>query len=549
MHLEDKLVKNYKFMDHKTKLSKEEAEAYLKKTYGMDVISDYEDYDSELVKYIKKFVEKSGYKDKINLSALEINLTDEKNQIIWEKLIKEVCNIIDDPMSYCDDIYCAVYMGWIYNNVDDDLFKKEINARRKMGEREDVWRKRVKAKKILEKTKRNIQIAWKRSDSRINKEIVRKLYPVPVIQMCDTDLFDGEEYDITDEADKYEIQSIPGGCFMYHKTMISQAHINILDVETEITDYTRYSFKNTYDIYNSLKKSYIENLLLMEYSLGIGFINRMYLFIRCFDSIRELEGLISVIKEGTALEPFVIRTKIMELIFSSGIKMSTEDEVYKVIEFVKTIKNVISAVFEQILELEWYKYNYFLSDEAGRIYNLHLQVKSVWEKYYNDDKVYEEWTRECHICDWRNIRDVHDCFWDVMPDEELIKLTNDPNDFNLPFDYWNKVICRQIHNVFGQSAILFVGEVRNEAGNKIRSQAEEKMRKIEFPETVEELYDIYYTLRKEAYEEIKEKEKKIFNKMEIKVRKKGQGKEQRLEQKHVYAILSREVIKTLLCIK
>lgn len=226
--------------------------------------------------------------------------------------------------------------------------------------------------------------------------------------------------------------------------------------------------------------------------------------------------------------------------------MSTEEEVCNAIKFVEVIKNVVSAIFEQILEMEWYKYNYFLSDVEGRMRYLHLQVKSAWGKYYNDEEAYKNWTKDCHICDWRNIRQVHDCFFDVLPEEKLIELTKSSS---LSFEYLNEVIQWEIHNVFGQSVTLVVGETRNDAGKKIRSQVEEEMREMEFPDTVEELYDIYYELRNKAYKEIKEKEKKLFNKMEIKVRKNGQGKEQRLEQKHVYAILSREVIKTLLCIK
>ncbi len=539
-------MKQYKFMNPKSRLSKLEAEVYLKKKYGIDVVSDFEDYDSEIPQYINRFVDESGYKEKINLPALGVIPSDEKKRVIWEKLIKEVCNIIDEPISYCDDTHCAIYMGWIYNNANDEIFKKEINIRRKKGESEDTWEKRVRAKKALEKTKTDIQIAWKKSDSRVNKELVRKLYPVPVVQMCDMNSFKNDEYDIEDEADKYEIQSIPGGCVRYHKTMISLSHINIFDVESDIEDYTRYSFKNTYAIYSALKESYMENLLLMEYSLGIGYINQIYPYVRMFGSVRELEGSLSVIRTGTTLTPFVIRKKIMDLIFSSGIKMSSEEEVCNAIKFVEVIKNVVSEIFEQILEIEWYKYNYFLSDVAGRMRHLHLQVKSAWEKYYNDEEAYKNWTKECHICDWRNVRQVQDCFYDVLPEEKLIALTKSSS---LSFEYLNEVIQWEIHNVFGQSVILVVGKARNEAGKKIKSQVEEEMREMEFPDTVEELYDIYYKLRNKAYKEIKEKEKKIFNKMEIKIRKNGKGKEQRLEQKHVYAILSREVIKTLLCIK
>lgn len=545
-------MKQYKFMNPKTKLSIPEAEVYLKKKYGSDVISNFEDFDSEIPKYIQQFVGESGYKEKINLFALGINPIGNDNKTIWNKLAKDVCSIIADPMSYYDDILCAVYMGYIYGMEDNDLFKLQIDIPQKDNESKDDYRKRVniEEQKLID-LKNKLQRAWKRKDIYVDKENVRRLYPVPVLQWCDTEEFKSGEPSIVDNEIKCEIQSIPGGCYDYHITMISQKHINIFDVESEIEDYTRYSFKNTYAICDSLKESYIENLLLMEYSLGIGYTNQMYSHIRDLNTINRVDGSLNVITAGALITPFVLRMKIMNLVFSSGIKLSTEKEVYNVETFVFAIRDVVSTVFERILELEWHKYRYFLSDDEKRLRYLYLQVKGIWERYFSDEDVYSDWINECGIKDWRNNKGVEDCFYDIMSDKEFQKMKKEPLQYIAPLEYSDKVIPIKIENVFGESIVICVGVPKNDVGDAIIKQVIEKMSETRFPETMTWMYKKYYKIRKNVYEEIKENEKEKFNKMEIKIRgrEKNKTREQKLEKQHVYAMLSREVMKTLLCTK
>jgi len=275
----------------------------------------------------------------------------------------------------------------------------------------------------------------------------------------------------------------------------------------------------------------------------------MYPHICKIDTINKVEDVLNVICAGVKITPFVIRMKIMSLIFSSQINITNSRELDNAERFVDAVADIVAYVYERILELEWYKFCFFLKDNETQFTFLNIKIKNIWKKYYDDAKVYNDWIEECGIHDWRGIKSFQDCFWDVLTLEELMDLSVEEDLTPITFEYLNKVDILRIRNVFDEEATIFIGLPKNEIGKAIDDKVYEKIGKMKMPKKTQTVCRRFYRLREQQYYNLRKSESEKFKKMEVKIRRDNKKKEQKLGKQHVYAILSREVIGTLLYLK
>lgn len=434
-----------------------------------------------------------------------------------DKMLKDLERIIMDPISYFEDIMSAVYIGLLYSDPKQDSFANRLGFRenRPKEESELLYR--------FEKDKCEIASVWssKSNDEKINKKSVKENYPVPIYE--------------NDEENS--IRSLPGGCFRYHHTLISKDNISIFDIKTEMKSFKRYSFVKMYRIYDELKDTLVENLLLMEYSLGVGYASQIFHYTKEMEKTKELEQLNKLVELGAQIVPFFIRKKVMSVLWEylhvKGFDKNCVDNYVLVI--LTAVKDMVMKVYMSSLELCW-KICFRHKNEKLMYYIERILLHS-WLDYYNANEVYKEMISECEVHDWRGINKVEDCFAFVRGYPEhimskgIIKIESE-----VVLD-----MCKvSLQDYFGNYKIIYVERPINELGMELLRLTMEKINREKLPDNDMEIYRKYYSVRNNIYKELLKKEKLMLKGKDIKMPSTN------LKPQHVYALLQKEIISTLL---
>lgn len=366
---------------------------------------------------------------------------------------------------------------------------------------------------------------WFTVDNKIDRDTVKENYPVPI----KVKMFEGGKEGV--------IKSISGGCFDYHKTMISKRNIAIFDTSITEGSFQRYSFVKNHEIYNELRNSSIENLLLMEYTLGIGYTNLLFEYLKNVDEYSKIQQFYPLIASGAENSHFYIRKQITKVIWEyvenemNGGMVS--DKCIKNAEIImKKANSTVVKVMNLVLEVWWYLYMCKVTDYEWNA--LVVGAQTCWRKYFDEEIAYKEWITTCKTQDWRDVENVEAAFEyvDGLPyaDEEQ-RINN--------FEHLRTTWLLRISDIDDNVRHLVVESPKNKIGEIVIERTVKKLKYEEFPESPEKLYSLYDEIKRKEFDKFKQEEKNKFNSVNLIIK----PNTYKIKAHHVYALLNHTVIK------
>lgn len=481
-------MRTYEFMNREA-LKKIDIPQEVKKKFGVEIDENTFSNSKKMVKDLEKIFREN----------IKENLQEDWNEVIEEngaeeiKYLKEtmarIKKMIYDLSMYQVDLTADIFMGILradenYNIIFDCDW-------------EEKW----------DKGAYNLNI---------NMENAKKHYPF--VDRCD-----------------FKKDGIPGGCEEYHKLMIFQKNMDVFNVadDKDKENLTRYGFPKTYKIYERLKDTLLENMILLEETQGIAYTNHIYHYVKKIMKKETLEKLLEVIQKGLEIRPMFLRNKVIDAImeYMEFFSFSENSKKLAIEKLEQTIIDDINWIYEWILEFEWYVC--WLAYKKNRLYkdfdNIQLYLLENFEKDYNMDEVYEDWIQKMNLHDWRNVKTVDDCFSyintkPVNPVELMQKGEN---------------IC--IETADGKQESLWIKKPLNLLGEKIQKEAIEEIKKARnLPQNKQEWSKLYAKKKEDIFEKIKKEEEHAWNNQDIM----APGK--RLKIFHTYAMIHRTVIRKLI---
>lgn len=460
--------------------------------------------DKQLFDYLKCMMQQARINRKISELKQKLTYDSDIKKKVAEACLNDIELILNKPESYYEDLAGIIYMGLLYIDPKNDFFNDCIGVSKKKRDEGVSKKKRDERERI--------QSVWCRNNksNMTDKEEVRKNYPIPIKR----------EEDAT-------IISIPGGCSYYHSTMISLENLCLFDLNEKSDSYQKFSFHKMHGIYEELKDKPIENLLLMEYSLGIGFANYSYSYIRGLESYDELKMVRPIIREATSITQIFLRKEIMKVLWGYyGVSTCGEHDIKNMVLILNSVRELITDVFEKTLEVCWY--SVVLKKVEYNLYDLKLSIESSWRKYFDENCIYQDWIDFLRVKDWRTIKDVEDCFFNS-------------NHENTVMDFFCYDLF-PIIDLVGKECAIKIDRATNEIGNMVLKSCQEKLRTIEIPDDEEKVYQLFYSIRKEMFEKIQSEEKKRFCVRDLKVR----NNLKKVNVTHIYAVIMKDIISVLL---
>ena len=452
----------------------------------------------------KRFI-KTGTKNRLEtfVSSNDKGLT--------KKTVEEIINVVTDPQNYVPDLLCAIFMRFGDYAVPNGYGQAEKEIQIKV---DSAWMRESNADE--------------NDVCKVNKNSVNRCYPVQV------------------ECYEGKVVKIGGTCMPFHYVMISPANIGMFDLDSEISSLKRYSYMRAYKIYEELKDTPLQNLLLAELSLGIGYTSFLYSRLRKIRDKEKLDKILEAIKPCSKMELFFIRKKILERLFDDlriyTYEKNELDEICGVLNaLLETVSAEVCKIYDRVLNIWWATHLAF-----GKVKDfgyIHSCLISFWDGYYNDKIVYKDHVKHFGIYDWRNITCYQNCF-NAIPDFTLFNDDSDKikegkikkriegiEDISYPYLNFMKVMHLK-------DKVLLVESFCNEIGYEIQERVVEELNLIELPESLSEIYFLYYEKIENVYNELRSIDKSVVN-VDVK-RPKG------LKCIHLYAEIHYEVMKALL---
>lgn len=455
--------------------------------------------DKQLFDYLKRMMQQARINRKISELKQKLTYDSDIKKKVAEACLNDIELILNKPESYYEDLAGIIYMGLLYIDPKNDFFDDCIGVSQKKSD-----------------ARERIQSVWCRKNkaNMTNKEEVRKNYPIPI-------------RDTTKIESDARILSIPGGCDYYHNTMISLENLCLFDLNEKSDSYQKFSFHKMHGIYEELKDKPIENLLLMEYSLGIGFANYSYSYIRGLKSYDELKMMSPIIREATSITQIFLRKEIMKVLWGYyGVSTCGEHDIKNMVLILNSVRELITDVFEKTLEVWWY--TVILKKVKCNLYDLKLSMEVSWRRYFDENCIYQDWIDFLRTKDWRSIKTVEDCFCKNNHDNTVM-------DF---FCYDLLTII----DVMGRKCTIRIERSTNEIGNMVLSRCQEKFRTIELPDDEKKVHKLFLTIRKEMFEQIQREEQSRFCVRDLKVR----NNLKKVNVTHIYAVIMKDIIAVLL---
>lgn len=511
----------FKFMKNEDKKSNTEfmkrAKEYYKRTYDINlerklIFLNDGVLKEKLEKIVKK--NKDSFSKEWNSLKEEITSDNEKERELILNIFKYLENTIYESVNYVDDIISLIYMGLLHNDSKYDIFSENYIE---LEENKDI--------------KKELQSVWQRKANKegnvekINKESARAYYPTQIISK--------EIVRDPVEGAKLEIESIPGGCLMFHKVAMSMNNIGLFDVETDNISIKRYSYGRMYTIYEELKNSPIENILLAEYSLGIGYTCQIYSnVLKDIKTREELEMITNLILCGAEIPYFFIRKNMVDVICALikedklSIKLTT-----KVERIWEKANEIINKVMQDVLKIWWFPY-YLFSTEKELI-SLREYLSEKWNYYYNDDVVYNDYREFFRVDDWRIMKNVEECFYKI---EGLKKDKIDEEKVKIPLWENYKLYADAFEDADGYRHILYYEGYINGYGKEVQKRTIERMSKEHFSQ-IEEKNKRYYDIREEEFEKVRKEKMHEFINYDVK------RNVAKMQVPHKYALIHRKIVR------
>lgn len=455
--------------------------------------------DKQLFDYLKHMLQQTKTNKKISELKQKLTYDSDIKKKVLEASLHDLELILNKPESYYEDLASMIYMGLLYLDPKNDFFDNSLDV----SPQKEAARERI-------------QSVWCRKNkaNMTNKEDIRKNYPVPIS-------------DTTKIESDAKISSIPGGCDYYHNTMISLENLCLFDLNEKSDSYQKFSFHKMHGIYEELKDKPIENLLLMEYSLGIGFANYSYSYMRGLKSYDELKMVSPIIREATSITQIFLRKEIIKILWGYyGVSTCGEHDIANMVLILNSVKELITDVFEKTLEVWWY--TVVLEKVEYNLYELKLSLEASWRSYFDENCIYQDWIDFLRTKDWRSVKTVEDCFCKTNHDNTVM-------DF-FCYDFL------PIVDVMGRECTIRIEKSTNEIGNMVLSRCQEQFRTIEIPDEEIKVYKLFHDIRKEMFEEIQKEEQSRFFVRDLKVR----SSLKKVNVTHIYAVIMKDIISVLL---
>lgn len=332
----------------------------------------YEDFIQQLQQILSNELKKEKWEQNVNSIICENSINGTKEAERFKGIISEISRKISSIESYMRDLWADIYMGILRAEEDNDI---EPNDLMKIG-----WESRA-------------------CNHNINMESARKHYPLA---------------DYGD--DRFPMGGIPGGCKEYHELMMQQKNIGFFDTDSEKESLKSYAFPQTYEIYQKLADSPVENLLLLEKTQGAGYTNQLFHYLKKVTDKKQLEKFEEIIIAVTDT-PMFIRKDITDEIWRYLREFSYNDAA---IQYVKNeiygIACMIKRAYEKIWKYSWQKVEGFEAPIGSLKGILEWHLKN----YFNWTEVNEDFIKRKGLLDVKNIEKAEECF--IKYGEELVPI-------------------------------------------------------------------------------------------------------------------------------
>lgn len=390
------------------------------------------------------------------------------------------------------------------------------------------------------------------------------------------------------ETEGFPLNGIPGGCEEYHKLMMNQKNISIFDTSISKEDKNisifdiginkekknisikKYGFQKAHDIYEELKNAPVENLLLLEKTLGIGYANQLFYYVNSFTDFDRLSQLKEVIKSCVGVPMFArkyVTNKLWGYLKATGYNSF-------IIQYIEEVGYLLACLvdeaYEAVLELYWYVYYLTYWNDCLHS-SILLDIENYWKQYFDEETVYSNILESEKIHDWRGIKDVEDCFFPGEDGYRIEKtklldnkieyvpiMLDDNGGYFLAVQAPFKALGKDILEITAQrlnEKICFYDEIQNKMRSNIELDKVIKNYEItkgeqaidqnlqdlyrQFNENNKELLDLYYDIRRASFVELKKNEEEIWKDKDVKVGA------QKLKPLHIYALIHAEIVRLL----
>lgn len=560
-------MNHYSFMERKA-MKKRDMPVYIKKKYGMEIESllDWDIFYEKTEQILENAINRKYINE---LYEIGQGKNEETKEI---EFLRDVISDIIEQTGKVDffipDIRVDCYMGLLCIDKDLDVIPEP--------EMEQGWGP----------TDEDSKKKFQKSDNLIRILNAQKHYPYA-----------------KHEDEDFPLSGIPGGCKEYHKLMMSQNNINIfatdINKENKNISFKKYGFLKAHDLYEELRSTPIENLLLLEKTLGIGYTNQLFYYVKDFTDRNQLDRLEEMVKSCAWLPMFVrkyITDKLWRYLKSFGY---SDLSIQYAEEAGYLIANLVDEAYEAILEIYWYAHYwaYLNTDKSKNEEN--EELRNYWERYFDEEAAYDSIIRNENIHDWRGIKNVEDCFYcwkdkygmegldliddkmvfvDIMVDdytgwqlavpgprnelgEDILKMTGERLNEEICFheEIMDKIrLNRELDKkIKGLSVCKWTGKAvictsstretkkwsqphsqrNNVPSYKGNQEENQEIQKLyeEIEKNNKEIYDLYYEIRCTKFKELKEKEQDIWEK-DVK------ANAQKVKPLHVYALIHADIV-------
>lgn len=353
-------------------------------------------------------------------------------QVRLKTVVREIENIIYNFYNYEDDLAADILMGLLWADKNNNLgFNQKIQVKEgKKGSLKDS----------------ELIYLWKKS---MNLKDAQKNYVYANIR-------------------NYPNESVPGGCLEYHKVMMQPDHIITFDMPDTVetgTNIGKYTYPKMDTIYQELIGAPIENILLLERTVGIGFTNILFLKLHDVKETEELNQYSEFMKRCMDIEPIFIRKRIVNVICDYMITVSgkTDDWLLVVTDLVDIVIYILKQLYEPLFEYTWSLYYMaYWNSEEDKKYILEIlreETGRCWETYYEDWQIYHEFLKEYKMFNWRAEKTVED-FFEKIDADEIGRLT-----------LLEKVVPVNIKCANGEMVSFWARKPLEGLGEKIRDKA------------------------------------------------------------------------------
>lgn len=278
-----------------------------------------------------------------------------------EYVKKSIWGEASKPSYYSKDLEIAVYMSIGYQYSGLKVFGKSST---------------MAFRKIHHENEENLQDKYKRD--------ITKYFPFKIIKY-------------KKHSDDYEYRGCHW-CWDFQEKLMETEKREVFSIKKKGTDITRYGYKKSMEIYNSLKDSKVENLLMLEIGLGFMLTNSIFGYVKDLKDTVDLEKLKPIIKRVSEMPCIRIRKKIAVFLFEYLRYFEfRDDKIDEVLEIITKEAEKIAECYKSLLKLKWCYWvranrrKLECSDERKRYLKAkQKKLRIWWDDYYMNMNTPEE---------------------------------------------------------------------------------------------------------------------------------------------------------------